>query len=91
MNLKGNLHGTLPDDAIIDNEDTLEDDENDDAVESFYSSDENGYWESNTIFNEEGVAIDYDGNSINNDDYLYKDDFDYSPFEIQDDEDTNER
>jgi hypothetical protein len=74
----------LPDDEMI------EDEDEDENVETFYYTDENGYWEENTIFNEDGVALDSDGNPLNDNDYQYKNDFDYSPFEL-DDEDTDER
>ena len=38
------------------------------SQETFYSSDENGSWEGNVVFNADGRAVDADGRVIGNDD-----------------------
>ncbi len=73
--------------TFIDDDD--ENDTEDDNVETFFYHDENGYWERNTVFNEDGLPLDEEGNIIRNadSDYRFKDDFDYSPFEQGDEDD----
>ena len=51
--------------------------------EKILRKDENGQWEQNTIFNEDGLPLDINGD-VQDGEYRFKDDFDYSPFETDD-------
>ncbi len=70
-------------DSYIDQYDDNDNYDNQENQEIFYYTDENGQWEQNTIFNEDGLPLDINGD-VQDGEYRFKDDFDYSPFETDD-------
>ncbi len=73
-------HNQDYDDEDIDLEEEIDETARGEFGDSFRYEDENGYWENNVIFNEDGFPIDEDGKPLTEDDEEDDDEFDYSQF-----------